>query len=224
MAKYKIILAFSCGAAFTSLALLLLNLSSTARLSAVLSVLLFPGGLLTDFLLRPKEFSPPLAVSFANVLVYSGVAFAVVSVGYRNVPTERMRVAAIRLLIPAVVLIGLICVPSLNPLWPRGMAELTTQEKVLQDALPVSMGLEGARAVLRSKGIEFHEETETSQTIVVQRSDRSVTAAAGDRVISVRLETEASQFPCGYDIEVVLLFGPDQRLKDQYVHRLRLCP
>lgn len=224
MAKYKIILAFSCGAAFTSLTLLLLNLSSTARLSVVLSVLLFPGGILTDFLLQPKEFSPPLLVSFANVLVYSGVAYAIISVWYRNVAVDKMRVAAIRLLIPAVVLIGLICVPSLNPLWPRGMTELTTQEKVLQDALPMGMGLEGARAVLRSKGIQFREETETSQAIVVQRSDRSLTAAAGDRLISARLETEASQFPCGYDIEVVLLFGPDQRLKDQYVHRLRLCP
>src|SRR5438067_12857003 len=102
MAKYKIIVALSCGAVFTSLTLLLLNLSSTARLSVVLSVILFPGGILTDFLLRPKEFSPPLLVSFANVLIYSGVAYAIVSVSFRSVPMERMRVAAIRLLIPAV--------------------------------------------------------------------------------------------------------------------------
>ena len=68
------------------------------------------------------------------------------------------------------------------------------------------------------------EETETSQAAVINRSEKSITAAAGDRVISARLETEASQFPCGYDIEVVLLFGPDERMKDQYVHRLRLCP
>ena len=105
MAKYKILVALSCGAVFTALTLLLLNLSSTAGLSAVLSVILFPGGMAIDFLLRPKEFSPPLLVSFANILIYSGVAYAIVSVFCRNVPVERMRVAAIRLLIPAVELL-----------------------------------------------------------------------------------------------------------------------
>jgi hypothetical protein len=224
MTKYKIGVALSCGAVFTSLTLLLLNLSSTARLSAVLSVILFPGGILTDSLLRPKEFSPPLLVSFANVLIYSAVAYAVVAIWCHNVPVEKMQVAAIRLLLPAVVLIALICVPSLNPLWPRGMAELTRRVESLQNAFHVGMELENARAVLQSKQIRFQEVTETSPMDVLQEPGRSITAAAGDRVISARLETEASQFPCGYDIEVVLLFGPDQRLKDQYVHRLRLCP
>jgi hypothetical protein len=82
-----------------------------------------------------------------------------------------------------------------------------------QDAIPIGIGMDGARAVLRSKGIQFQEQGETSQAIVLDRQDRSITAA-GDHVISARLETEASQFPCGYDIEVVLLFGPDERLKD----------
>jgi hypothetical protein len=224
MAKYKIGVALACGAVFTSLTLLLLNFSSTARLSAVLSVILFPGGILTDALLRPKEFSPPLLVSFANVLIYSGVSYAVVSVSCRNVPVERMRIAAIRLLIPAVVLIGLICVPSLNPLWPRGVAELTGKVESLQNAFHVGMELENARVVLRSKEIRFQEVTETSSMQVLEEPGRSMTAAAGDRVLSARLETDAGEFPCGYDIEVVLLFGPDERLKDQYVHRLRLCP
>ena len=74
MVKYKIVVALSCGAVFTALTLLLLNLSSTATLSAFLSVILFPGGIATDFLLRSKGFSPPLLVSFANVLIYSRVA------------------------------------------------------------------------------------------------------------------------------------------------------
>jgi hypothetical protein len=224
MVKYKIIVALSCGVVFTSLTLLLLNLSSTARLSVVLSVILFPGGILTDFLLRPKEFSPPLLVSFANILIYSAVAYAVVSVFCRKVPVERMRTAAIRLLIPAVVLIGLICVPSLNPLWPRGMAELTGKVESLQNAFHAGMELENARAVLRSREIRFQEVTETSSMQILEEPGRSMTAAAGDRVLSARLETDAGEFPCGYDIEVVLLFGPDERLKDQYVHRLRLCP
>jgi hypothetical protein len=224
MAKYKILVALSCGAVFTALTLLLLNLSSTAGLSAVLSVILFPGGMAIDFLLRSKEFSPPLLVSFANVLIYSGVAYAIVSVFCRNVPVERMRVAAIRLLIPAVVLIGLICIPSVNPLWPSGMAELTGKVEKLQSAFHVGMELENARTVLQSRQIRFQEVTETSPMQILDEPGRSMTAAAGDRVLSARLETDAVEFPCSYDIEVVLLFGPDERLKDQYVHRLRLCP
>ena len=137
---------------------------------------------------------------------------------------ERMRIAAIRLLIPAVVLIGLICVPSLNPLWPRGTAELTGKVESVQNAFHVGMELENARAVLRSREIRFQEVAETSAMQILQEPGRSMTAAAGDRVLSARLETDAGEFPCGYDIEVVLLFGPDERLKDQYVHRLRLCP
>ncbi len=224
MAKYRIAIALSCGAGFTSILLLLLKVSSASAPSILLSMFLLPGGILADSVLRPKEFSPPLVVLAANALVYSAVAYAAVLVSCRGVAAEKMRLVATRLVVPVAILVGLACIPALNPLWPRGMAELTRQEKVLQDALPMGMGLEGARAVLRSKGIQFQEATETSQAVLLKRQDKSITAAPGDRVISARLETEASQFPCGYDIEVVLLFGPDERLKDQYVHRLRLCP
>lgn len=224
MAKYKIAIALLFGAGFTSLLLLLLKASSASAMSPLLSVLLLPGGILADSVLKPKEFSPPLVVLAANALVYSAVAYAGVLVFCRGVAAEKMRLATLRLRLPAAILVLLACIPMLNPLWPRGMKELTRQEKVLQDALPMGMGLEGARAVLRSKGIQFQEETETSQAVLLKRQDRSITGAVGDRVISARLETDASQFPCGYDIEIVLLFGPDQRLKDQYVHRLRLCP
>ena len=224
MVRYRIVIAFSCGAVFTALTLLLLNLSSITRLSVVLSVILFPGGILTDLLLRPKESSSPVLVSFANVLVYSGVAYAVVSIWCRKVQAEKMRIVAIRLLVPAVAFIGLIFVPSLNPLWPRGMAELQGKEESLQSAFHIGMGLENARAVLESKQIQFQDVTEPSAMEILQEPGRSMTATAGDRVISARLETDATEFPCGYDIEVVLLFGRDERLKDQYIRRLRLCP
>jgi len=104
------------------------------------------------------------------------------------------------------------------------MTELAIQEKSLQNALPLGMGLEESRAALRAKGIQFQEEPEKSPAILLSREDKNITATAGDRVISARFETEASQYPCGYDMEVVLLFGPDERMKDQYIHRLRLCP
>jgi hypothetical protein len=224
LARYKTAAALLCGAGFTSLLVILIKLSMPSGIALLISLLLLPGSAVAHLAVGSQEIGPPLIVLTADAVVYAVVAYAGLSIFGRTVTAEKMRVAAIRLVVPVVILIGLSWVPALNPLWPRGMSELTTQEKVLQNALPMGIGLEAARAVLRSKGIQFQEQTETSQAVVLDRQDRSITAAAGDRVISARLETEASQFPCGYDIEVVLLFGQDERLKDQYVHRLRLCP
>jgi hypothetical protein len=224
MAKYRVAVALLCGAGFTSLVLLLIKLSLPSGIALLLSLLLLPGSAIAHLAVRSQEIGPPLLVLAANAVVYAAVSFVGLSIFGRGVAPEKMRLATIRLVFPVALLIGLVSTPALNPLWPRGMTELTKQEKALQDALPVGTGMDGARAVLRSKGVQFQEETETSKEVVVNRSDKSLTAAAGDRVISARLETEASQFPCGYDIEVVLLFGPDERMKDQYVHRLRLCP
>jgi len=224
MVKHKTMIALLCGAGLTSLLLLLLNVSSSAALTTFLSILLLPGGILAALLVRSKEFYPPLLVLAANAFVYSVVVYAGVSAFGRGIAVEKMRLAMVRLALPVVILVGLACVPRFNPLWPIGMTELATQENALQEALHLGMGLEGARAVLRSKGIQFNEGTETSQEVVLRREDRSITAAAGDRVISARVETDAGQFPCGYAIQIVLLFGQDERLKDQYVHRLRLCP
>ncbi len=220
MVKHKIAVALLCGAGFTSLSMLLLNIPFLGFLS---SLFLMPGGILTHLVVRSEDFGPPLLVLAANSLFYSVVVYAGVPIFGRAVAAEKIRLAAIMLVLPVAILVGLVCIPRFNPLWPSGMTELATQEKDLQEALPVGMGLEGARAVLRSKGIEFYEHGETSQAVVLEQ-DRRITAAAGDRVISARIETEAGQFPCGYAITVVLLFGPDERLKDQYVHRLRICP
>lgn len=224
MARYRAATAVLFGAGFTSLLIILIKLSMPSGFALLISLLLLPGSAVVHLTVGSEEIGPPLIVLTANAVVYAAVAYVGLSIFARNVAADRMRLAVIRLVVPVVILAGLVSVPALNPLWPRRMSELTTQEKVLQNALPMGMALEGARSILRSKGIQFQEETETSKAVVLNRPDGSITAAAGDRVISARLETEASQFPCGYDIEVVLLFGPDQRLKDQYVHRLRLCP
>jgi hypothetical protein len=38
------------------------------------------------------------------------------------------------------------------------------------------------------------------------------------------MPTEAGEFPCSYAIDVVLVFGPDDALKQKYIHRFPLCP
>jgi hypothetical protein len=224
MGKYRVALTLLCGAGFTSLLLLSIKLLSASGIALLLSLLLLPGIAVANLPVRSQELGPSLLVLAGNAVVYAVVFFVGLYIFGRGAAAERIRLATMRLALPVAVLVGLACTPALNPLWPRGMKELTKEEKVLQDALPVGMALDGARAVLRSKGIQFQEETETSKVAVVNRAEGSITAVAGDRVISARLETEASQFPCGYDIEVVLLFGPDERMKDEYIHRLRLCP
>jgi len=225
MAKYRIAVALLSGSGFASFVLLLLQVSPAAIISGVLGLFLTPGGVLADLLSRSKEFSPPLAVLAANALVYSAVALAAVLACGRSVSAATMRLAAIRLTGPVAILVCLACVPAFNPLWPRGMTELAKQERELQEALPLGTGLDHARAVLRSKGIQFQEEAETAQTVVLDDAKgKSITAVPGDRVVWARLETGASQFPCGYEIEVILLFGQDDRLKQQHIHRLRLCP
>jgi len=104
------------------------------------------------------------------------------------------------------------------------MAGLAREEKDLQDALPLGANSDEVRTLLRSKGISFQEEKESSEVVVLERDGKRITAAPGDQLISARVETGASQFPCGYDLEIVVLFDQDARLKQQYVRRLRVCP
>lgn len=222
--KYKILLAALVGAGFASLLVLLLN-APVPVLPELLSALLLPGAIPAALLSRSQEFGPPVAVLAANALIYSGAAYAVLSVACRKATVETMRLATIKSVAPVAILVGLSCVPALNPLWPRGLERLATQESEIQQAVPPGMSLDVVRSVLGSKGIQFREDTETSQTVVLDDGrSLSITAAPGEHVVSARLQTEARAFPCGYDIQIVLLFGKDERMRQQYVHRLRLCP
>ena len=224
MIKHKLSVAVLSGSGLASFLVLVLNVHAQI-VAVVASLFLLPGGVLATLLTRSNEFTPPLAVLATNALVYSAFVFIVLIAPLsRGVNTSTMRVLAIRLVFPALLLIGLACVPAFNPLWPHGMAELAKQEKNLHEALPLGMGLDQARAVLQSKGIQFQERAEETQTVVFEREGKNVTADRGDSVIWTRLETKASQFPCGYQIEIVLLFGQDKTMKQQHIERFRICP
>jgi hypothetical protein len=225
MTRYTVAVAVLCGAALASVSVLLLNLSLPSPVAVLLILLQLPGGILTHFVVGSEDFGPPLLVLATNVLFYSATAYAGFSVLGRGISSEKMRIAMVWLVLPAVASITLACIPAFNPLWPRGMAELTKQERELQEAFPVGMGVESVRTVLLSRGIKFYEDTEERDRLVLNRGNgESVRSAPGDRLISARFQTEASQYPCGYDMEIVLLFGRDDKLKQQYIHRLRVCP
>lgn len=162
---------------------------------------------------------------FGFLLLPGGlVAFAVGFLMFRKAGLPPLRRIAGWSVLPVTVLATLACIPSMNPLWPHGMAELARQESDLQTAIPVGMSLEQVRGVLNSRKIQFYESTESSDGVVLQNAQSTMTAQSGDVVLVSRFQTEAFEFPCGYDMQIVLLFGHNRNLKERYIHRFRMCP
>jgi hypothetical protein len=221
MTKYRICVSLLSGLGVTSVVCLLLNIPVA---NFFLSALFIPGAIVLSILSRSENWDSIPALLGSNFVVYSFVALGAILLRFRNIQAAKLRQIAIWLVFPVTVMSRLVCIPSLNPLFPVGMAELSRQELELQQALPLGMGLNDARAALKAKGIQSYESIESSGSVVFQGPDRKITAAAGDRVLSSRFQTVASRFPCGYDMRVILLFGEDERLKEQYVHRFPICP
>lgn len=217
--KLWILLAVALGIGFASALALLLNVPVVAFFAFML---LFPGGLPVALLTDAQDIGP-LALILANALVYSGVAYLALVWLWPTRDGVRFRRAAISLSALSAVLFGLTFIPTINPLWPVGMDELAQQEKDLRQALPVGLPLEQARAVLTSRGIEYYERISESNEVVLERQDERITAAKGDRVLSARPNTDASQFPCWYALEIVLVVSNDQ-VQQRYINRFRLCP
>jgi hypothetical protein len=104
------------------------------------------------------------------------------------------------------------------------MAELARQESDLQKVIPLGMSLNEARSVLKLRGIQFTESAEPIGGLVLQNGPTTITAQSGDTVLVSRFQTEAFKFPCGYDMEIVLLFGSDGKVKERYIRRFPMCP
>jgi hypothetical protein len=163
---------------------------------------------------------------FIGLLLLPGAlaAFAVPLLVFRRVRLEQLRRIACWSVAPVAAVAVLACIPAMNPLWPHGMADLAKRESELQTAIPVGTSLEQVRGVLNSKKIQFYESTEPSDGIVLQNPEETITAQSGDTVLVSRFQTEAFEFPCGYDMQIVLLFGHDRNLKQRFIHRFRMCP
>jgi hypothetical protein len=152
------------------------------------------------------------------------VAFAVGFLMFRKAGLPQLRRIVGWSVLPVTVLAALACIPSMNPLWPHGMTELAQQESELQTAISLAMSLEQVRGVLNSRRIQFYESTQTSDGVVLQNAHTTMTAQSGDTVLVSRFDTEAFQFPCGYDMQIVLVFGPERNLKERYIERFPMCP
>jgi len=69
-----------------------------------------------------------------------------------------------------------------------------------------------------------HKASGKTAKVNVQGPDKRIDARTGDRVIVSRWRTSAWSFPCGYDLEIILLFALDEKLKDRYIRRFPVCP
>lgn len=214
----RITFALLCGAGFTALLSLMLHLSYVNLLA---SMLLVPGGMIQAL---PTGSDSTLGVLAANCAVYSVLIFVIATTVAGIRKRGESRRVNIWLAFPVGVLVILACVPTLDPLWPTGMSQLARQEAQLHEILPVGIDLEQARGVLRSQGIEFWEHVEKYDNVIFNRPEGSVSAASGETVISSQIWTKAGQFPCSYRIDVVLLFGKEQRLTKRSISRMRICP
>jgi hypothetical protein len=181
--------------------------------------LILPGGLIAAF---PYHSESPFIVIAGNAFIYSILSHFFLSVR-RDVGTRFLRLASICLVFPVSALAIMSCIPSLNPMFPCGMAELERQEVELQNTFPDALNVEQARAVLRSKNIQF-DESNPSTGVIMQRQGTTIQASSGDALIHSRFQTNAGQFPCGYDMEIYLLFDATGKLKQRYIHRFRICP
>ncbi len=220
MTKYRICIAILSGLGFTSLACLLLNIPVA---NIFLSALFIPGGILLSILSGSENGDSIPALLGVSSALYSILAFVVILLRFRNTQAARLRQIAVWLVFPVSAMSCLACFPSLNPLWPAGMAELSRQELELEKALPLNMGLDDARGVLRAKGVEFQESIERVEGVIFDGPDAKIKAVPGDRVLSSRFRTSASNFACAYDMNIILLFGQDERLKERYIHRFPIC-
>jgi len=214
-------LALILGLGFTALICLAINIPVAGLL---IFALLAPGAIpWSSFAETANGDSIPLLFG-TNVLFYSMLAYALIFFRFRNVLDKRLNSISLRLILPTAVLFALACIPRLNPLLPVGMVELSARESDLQRALPVGSNLTDARYVFKSRGIEFSDSVESADRIVFQGVDEKITASAGDRVLTSSLPTSASQYPCGYRLDILLVFGPDDIMKERYIKRFPLCP
>jgi hypothetical protein len=153
MTKYRVCISLLSGLGLTSLVCLLLNIPWA---SLFLSALFIPGAIALNILLRSANWDSIPALLGANAVFYSIVALVVILLRFRDIQAVKLRRIAIWMVLPVTVMSCLVCCfPSLNPLLPVGMAELSNQELGLQQALPVNMSLQDARSVLKAKGIQF---------------------------------------------------------------------
>ena len=209
------------GVTIASLLPILLNVAELERKA---DTLLMPGGIFAS-LIAPAEMVPhPMLLLAGNAIFYALCLFGLCLTVRPRLTARAVRLGTWTFGFSAVVLFALACIPKFDPLWPHGMGELQAREAKLKGLIRSDMTIDQVRTALHQESIPLNEETEDSAREVLRNRNTQILASAGDRLLFSRFRTDAAQYPCGYDLQVVVLFAPDGKLKDRYVAPLPICP
>jgi hypothetical protein len=109
--------------------------------------------------------------------------------------------------------------------FPHGYRQLEHLESRLEQLTRQGAGIEDIRAGLSREGIEYREWVqESSAPLLSDGSGVKIAANRGEYVMSSRHPTEAWQFPCGEQLNIILVFDGQNRLIRRYIGRFHLCP
>ena len=75
---------------------------------------------------------------------------------------------------------------------------MNSPENSLRSRLPEGTRIEYAKTVLYDQGAQADEFELNVHEVVLENAQTKIVGEPGDRVISARIDTEAGQFPCGY--------------------------
>jgi hypothetical protein len=108
---------------------------------------------------------------------------------------------------------------------PHGYRQLEQLESRLEQLTPQGARIDQVRAGLLHERIEYREWVQESEApLLSDRSGVRISANAGEHVISSRHPTDAWQFPCGEQLNIILVFDEQSRLIRRYIGRFHMCP
>lgn len=108
---------------------------------------------------------------------------------------------------------------------PHGYRQLEQLESRLDQLTPQGARVEDVRAGLSQEGIEYREWLqESAAPLLWDASGIKIAANPGEHVVSSRHPTEAWQFPCGEQLNIILVFDGQNRLIRRYIGRFHMCP
>jgi len=108
---------------------------------------------------------------------------------------------------------------------PHGYRKLEQLESRLEQLTPQGARIADVRDGLSREGIQYWERVQESEgPLLSDGSGVKISANPGEYVISSRHPTEAWQFPCGEQLNIILVFDGQQKLIRRYIERFHLCP
>lgn len=170
----RLVLAALAGIAFTAVLALSINIP-VAFIDMLALFLLAPGGVLGSLLVKSHSLDPfglgsPVATLVFSSVIYSAIVYLMLHGSKITLSGRRFSAATVVTLLLA----GLACVPSISPLWPRGVSELTEKERRLRDGLPLGSDLTSAQAFLRRQMVDFNKYEAKSEEVILQRADLEI--------------------------------------------------